>query len=206
MIVIPLTAGTYQYVASSQGAQVGKTTVVVTRNGDGTTTITEDGAGTYQGMAGSAKATLSLAPDLTPTAYGSTIDVAGSQITPSAAFTPTGATMMGGISEGSATLAAGHRFVVIDGGLLDGFIALPAQVAAWPGATIDLLAPVYGRSAEFGITANAAPARPQGVPANDVALSADAGNIPLVEWYDPATMIVDRIDIPGQGLSVVRQR
>lgn len=198
--------GTYLYIANSQGSEIGRTTVVVTRNADGSTTITENGAGTYQGMAGTAKATYSLAPDLAPTAYASTIDVAGTELSPSASFTPKGATMSGGVSDGTADLPSGQRFVVIDGGLLDGFVALPAQVAAWPGVPIDLVAPVYGRSADFTVDANAAPARPAGIPANDVALSADAGNIALVEWYDPTTMVVDEIDIPGQGLSVIRQR
>jgi len=61
--VIAIAAGNYTYVATLAGNPTGKTAITVTRSPDGSVSIAEDSSGTYQGMAGSAKATLSLGRD-----------------------------------------------------------------------------------------------------------------------------------------------
>jgi hypothetical protein len=66
-----------------------------------------------------------------------------------------------------------------------------------------VLVPAFGQGIPVSI-ARAKPARPAGVPANDVSVSF-AGDMPLVIWYDPATFIPDYLAIPSQDLAIVRQ-
>lgn len=204
--MIALAAGTYAYVATVQGKQSGKTSVTVTHNADGSTTIAEDGAGSFQGMDGTAKATLSLGTDSAPTAYSSHVDVAGTALDYGVTFSGATATINGGLGGGSTfTLAVGEHFAIVDGGLLSGFVALPMQVAAWPGAQLQGIAAIYGRETPLTLDAAAKPVRPAGVPAGDVSLSYSAP-IALVEWYDPTTMVMDELDVPSQAFTVARSR
>jgi hypothetical protein len=204
--VIAVAAGTYAYVATVQGKPSGKTTVTVTHNADGSIAIAEDGAGSFQGMAGTAKATLSLGPDAAPTAYASHVEAAGTTLDYSVTFSGSTATVNGGLGGGSTfTLAAGEHFAVVDGGLLSGFVALPMEAAAWPGAQLQGIAAIYGREAPLTLDAAAKPARPAGVPAADVSLSFSAP-IGIVEWYDPTTMVLDELDVPSQAFAVARSR
>jgi len=199
-------AGTYAYVATVNGQPSGKTSVTVARNPDGTTTITENGSGTIQGIAGTAQATLALGADLSPVSYTSHVDAGGMALDSGATFAGTVATTTGGLG-GPQTipLVGAKHFVVLDGGLLGGFIALPAQIAAWPGEPVLGIAPVYGRSTSVDVDASAKPVRPANVPAGDASLSFNA-QVGIVEWYDPATMVVDEIDVPSQGLIASRSR
>ncbi|MDQ2991289.1 MAG: hypothetical protein M3R30_00510, partial [Candidatus Eremiobacteraeota bacterium] len=121
-------------------------------------------------------------------------------------FSGAAATVNGGLGGGATfRLAAGEHFAIVDGGLLSGFLALPMEVAAWPGAQIQGIAAVYGKEAALTLDAAAKPARPAAVPATDVAIAYSAP-IALVEWYDPATMVLDELDVPSQGFVVTRSR
>ena len=203
--MIALTAGTYAYVASIAGKESGKTTITVTRNADGTTRIAEDGSGQANGMAGTAKATMALGADAAPTAYAAHVDVGGTAFDTAAVFAGATATVDGLGGKQTFTLASGQHFAVLDGGLVSGFIALPVQASVWAGSSIAALVPIYGQSAPLVVDATAKPVRPNGIPAGDASVSVSAP-IALVEWYDPATMILDELDVPSQGLVVARKR
>ena len=145
--MIALAAGTYAYTASTQGTQNGSTTITVTHNANGTTTISEDGAGTFQGMAGTAKATLGLASDLAPASYSAHVMVGGNVFDSTATIVGKQATLVGIGGTQVYSVPAGGHFVVLDGGLISGFVALPSQIVAWPNAPLELLAPVYSQGA-----------------------------------------------------------
>ena len=51
----------------------------------------------------------------------------------------------------------------------------------------------------------AAGARPPHVPIIDLGLSV-GGSIPLTEWYDPQTYVLDEVDIPSQSIAIIRTR
>lgn len=205
--MIAIAAGTYNYVATLAGNPSGKTAITVTRNADGSVSIAEDSTGTYQGIAGSAKATLSLGrDDATVAGYAAHLTVGGNAVESSATFAGKTATVNGVGGTQTFTLVPGQQFVVIDGALMSGFIALPSQVAAWPGAPLQLLQPIYGQATALLTDPAAKPVRPADVPAGDASLSV-TGPLPMVEWYDPATMIPDQIDVTAeQPLVITRQR
>jgi hypothetical protein len=204
--VIAPAAGTYAYVASTQGTQNGSTTITVARNANGTTTITESGAGTFQGMAGTAKATLGLANDLAPASYSAHVEVGGNVFDSTATIAGKQATLVGIGGTQTYSVPAGGHFVVLDGGLISGFVALPSQVATWPAAApLELLAPIYSQGATLIVDPAAKPDRPLTVPAADASVTV-TGPIALVEWYDPTTMIPDELDVPSQGLVISRKR
>jgi len=205
--VIAIAAGTYSYVASLAGKPSGKTTITVTRDKDGSVAIGEDSSGSFQGVAGSAKATLSLGrDDATVTGYLAHLTVGANAVDSSATFAGKSATVNGLGGAQTFTLVPGQQFVLVDGALMSGFIALPSQVAAWPNAPLELVQPIYGQATALLTDPNAKPVRPAGVPAADASLSV-TGPVPLVEWYDPATMIPDEIDVTAeQPLVITRQR
>lgn len=205
--MIAIAAGTYNYTATLAGNPSGKTAITVTRNADGTVAIGETSTGTYQGMSGSATATLSLGrDDATVTNYAAHILVGGNAVESTATFAGKTATVNGVGGEQTFSLVPGQQFVLIDGALMSGFIALPSQVVAWPNAPLQLLQPIYGQATALLTDPNAKPVRPAGVPAGDASLSV-TGPLPMVEWYDPATMIPDEIDVSAeQPLAITRQR
>ena len=203
--MIAIATGTYAYTAALNGAVSGQTTITVTHNRNGTYTIGEDGSGTVQGVVGTAQATLTLAPDFSPASYNAKLDVGGTDLTPSATFSGATVAISGGLQDSNATAPVGGHFVLIDGGLIAGFVALPAQVTSWPGTPLSVVAPVYGSSSALTVDPMAKPVRPADVPATDVAISF-AAPVALVEWYDPITMIPDEIDVPSQGFTATRKR
>jgi hypothetical protein len=204
--VIALPAGTYAYVATLDGKESAKTSITIVRNADGTTTISEDGGGSFGGVTGTAKATLALAADgATPASYASHVLVGENVVDSSSTFRGDRATLDGLAGSQTFSLTSGQHFVVLDGGLLSGFIALPSQLAAWPAAPLQLLEPIYGQAAPLLTDSAAKPVRPAGVPAGDVALSV-TGPVPLVEWYDPATMLLDQLIVPGKQTLVVTRK
>jgi hypothetical protein len=204
--VIAIAAGTYNYVATLAGSPSGKTAITVTHNPDGSVSIAEDSAGSFQGVAGSAKATLTLGrDDATVTAYGAHLLVGANAVDSSASFAGKTATVSGLGGTQSFTLSPGQQFVLVDGALMSGFIALPSQVAAWPNAPLQLIQPIYGQATALLTDAAAKPVRPADVPSADASLTV-TGPVPMVEWYDPATMVPDEIVVSAEQPLVITRR
>ncbi|MHB8146592.1 MAG: hypothetical protein ACYDGM_04930 [Vulcanimicrobiaceae bacterium] len=198
-----IAAGTYSYRSSIAGQSAGNSTILVTHTAT-ETEIEEQTSGTIGGMDASAKATLVLGADLSPASYTGSYVGAGRSATTTLSVTGSTASLTGPAGPQAFTLLApATHFVVIDGALLAGFMALPAQMQAWSDAPIDAIAPVYGRAVSLTAEAAVAAVRPTGVAANDVAL-AIGGPYPFTLWYDPATLITDQLDVPSQGIVVTR--
>lgn len=199
-----IAAGTYTYVASSNGTSVGTTVVTVGASG-ANTVITEKGTGSAQGRGGTASDTLTLGSDLSPVSYNLVGTLGEQTLKDSATFEKDTATVNGLNGSKSFTLLGSTKhFVVIDIGVISGFIALPAQMAAWENNPVLAVIPSYTASFPVAPDASLKPARPTGAPANDVAI-AFGGQIPFTIWYNPASYVTDEIDVPAQGLSVVRK-
>lgn len=196
-------AGTYSYHGTLSGAPTSTTKLTVTSAAD-KVTIAEETSGSINGISATANAQLALnAADLTPLSYSASYAGAGQTAKSSVAFTATQADVTGPTATKSFPLPQGSsHFVVLDGALLAGFAALPMQFAAWKPAAVFGVAPVYqqGLVLQAGATA---PARPAGVPAADTALSI-GGQIPFTIWYDPATLLMDELDVPSQEIIVKR--
>lgn len=195
--------GTYAYTGAHAGKAFGHTRVTVSHDA-ATVTIVENGSGAVNGETGTATATLSLAvTDLSPTSYTSKL-TQGTDVTQSiVAFAGNTATLTGAGDPQTFTLAAGTtHFALADGALLSGFVALPAQLAAWNGGSATLLIPIYEQAIPLSLS-GAAATRPANVPAGDTSITASVP-VEVTEWYDPATMIPDEIDVPMLDLTITR--
>ncbi|HEV7180091.1 MAG TPA: hypothetical protein VGN11_09470 [Candidatus Baltobacteraceae bacterium] len=196
--------GTYSYAAAINGQGIGTSTITVTADG-GSTVISEKGAASMQGQSGSANDTLTLGSDLAPSAYKATGNLGQQAVQDSATFQGNSVSVSGLQGTKSFGLPGNAKhFIVLDLGTLSGFVALPAQMKAWNNAAVLAVVPSYGQSLALVPDSSQRPARPTGVPANDVAL-AFAGQFPFTVWYDPATLVTDELDVPAQGLSVTRK-
>jgi hypothetical protein len=195
--------GTYTYKSAINGQSVGSSTIVVKQNG-AVTEIDEQTAGTINGVQASAKATLNLAADLSPSAYQGEYQGGGQAAKTTVTFTETAANAVTPAGPKSfPLLGTANHFIVLDGALLSGFVALPAEMRAWNNATVTAIAPVYGQSLSLAPDPSVKPNRPATVPGADLAVSV-SGQIPFTVWYDPSTNIADELDVPSQGIVVTR--
>ena len=196
--------GTYTYSASANGTTVG-TSVVTVSTSSGTTVISEKGSGSAQGQSGTAADTLTLGSDLAPTSYQLTGSMGAQSVKGSATLTDKTASVTGlNGTKSFDLLGATKHFIVIDIGVLAGFVALPAQMASWNNSPVLAVVPSYGTSLTMTPDPSLKPPRPASVPAADQVL-AFGGQIPFTIWYNPANYITDEIDVPVQGLTVIRK-
>jgi len=198
-----IAAGTYSYRSLMNGQSLGSTTIVVKHASDATE-IDEQAGGTVNGVQATATATLVLGADFTPKSYQGQYAGGGQSAKSTATFSGNNATLMppGGTAKNFQLFGDAKHFVVIDGLLLAGFVALPAEMRAWNGATAIAVLPLYGQSLPLAPDTNA-PARPATVPATDSVVSV-SGAVPFALWYDPASLIVDELDVPSQSIVVTR--
>jgi hypothetical protein len=196
-----LAPGTYSYSAAYNGSVVGASKVTVTRSGNGFA-IAEDSSGQIGGQQGTGTSRLVLGADLSPLSYTESYQVPDDHATASVALTATSATSGG---ESFALSGDAKHFVVIEIGLVAGLFALPAQMQAWNNAAVQAIVPSFKASLSMTPDSSLTAARPDGVPAGDVALTF-GGMTPLTIWYDPATSIPDQFVVPSQNIVVTRVR
>jgi hypothetical protein len=200
-----LAPGNYTYNATMNGAKVASSQITVKSSSAGVE-IDEKMNGSFQGAASSGSATYVLANDLSPQKYTATGTIGGDTVSDTATVNGDAATISSGQGGSlSFTLSPpATRFVIVDLGSFAGFMPLAAQMNAWNDPKATVLVPVYGIALSIEIAGNTAE-RPNGVPANDVAI-AFGGHAPFTIWYDPSTYVPDEIDIPSQNVIVTRQR
>ncbi len=199
--------GTYRYTASLNGQSVGQWAVNVKRDGIGTE-IDESSAASIGGMEASATATLMLGPDLSPTQYNGNYRMAGQTPTVTVALTPASATVVSSEIVGPRTLALGantKHFVVIEPGLLAGLFALPAQLQTWREPAVTWISPITAQVQPLPAGSAAPGTPPSDVPAQDTEVSM-GGQIPFTVWYDPGTMVPDKVIVPAQNAVLTRVR
>jgi hypothetical protein len=196
--------GTYTYVSSVNGAPVGKTSITVTHATTGLV-LAEKGAGSYNGESGTIEDTLNLdGTTLAPSSYTASAIFGDRPMKASVTFNATSATQTGDVGTKTYDLVADAKhFVVLDIGPFSGWFALPAQMVAWNDAPALAIAPAFGHGFPL-VATNQTPARPQNVPATDASIAVTQP-VPFTVWYDPKTLVVDRVEIPTQGVIVTRQ-
>jgi len=201
-----ITPGTYTYKSVINGQSVGTSTIVVKQSG-AVTEIDEQTAGTINGVAASATATLDLnSTDLSPTAYQGQYQGGGQSAKTSVTFDGGNANAVTPAGKMSFPLVRpATHFVVLDGALLAGFVALPAELRAWNNPSVTAIAPVYGQALTIAPEASPTSNRPANVPAADVVVAVP-GPVAFTVWYDPSTNIADELDVPSQGIVVTRAR
>ncbi|HEV2261600.1 MAG TPA: hypothetical protein VGR69_04860 [Candidatus Rubrimentiphilum sp.] len=197
--------GTYRYTAMLAGAQAGSCTITVKHSAD-TVQIGEAANAKYGGASYAGNATLTLDPSLAPVSYTALYSPPGRSVHAAVAFKSNDAFETSDNGNQTFALNSGtQHFVLLDGTLFAGFFILPAQLHAWNAPPVTAVAPMFGRSTTIAAASSLKPDRPKTLPATDVAISV-SDPVEFTLWYDPATLIVDELDVPNQSASFIRVR
>lgn len=194
--------GTYSYVSTMNGAEIGRTKITLAQTPQGLT-LTESGSGNMNGQSGTVSDTLTLDAHLQPTSYNSDASVADSRnMRATIAFDATTAKQTGDVTKTYTLIGSAKHFVLLDIGPFSGFFMMPAQMHAWNDQPATAIIPNFAHSTVLSPD-NARPDRPSDVPAGDAVYSFNS-MVQIAIWYNPRTMIVDQVDVPAQGLIVKR--
>jgi hypothetical protein len=197
--------GAYTYTVAVAGNMTGKTTITMSRTPGGVV-LTESASASYRGSDFAGTATLNLDALLAPAHYSAVYSPPGQTIHAAIAFNGPNATETA--DTGGMTFNLGtntKHFAVLDGTLFSGFFILPSQVRAWNAQAFTAVSPMFQRGGPITLDRALKPNRPSGVPPADLALSV-SDPLEFTIWYDPATLIVDELDIPQQDATYVRLR
>jgi hypothetical protein len=197
--------GSYTYGISVAGSAAGKTTITLTHTAGGIQLV-ESGAASYGGTDYAGTATLNLDGALAPARYVAVYSPPGRTIHAALAFNGNSATETGDNGGTTFTLDASTKhFAVLDGILFSGFFILPSQLRAWNAQAFTAVSPMLGHGGAIALDAALKADRPKTVPSGDLPVSV-SDPLAFTVWYDPATLVVDELDVPAQALSVVRTR
>ena len=204
------TPGSYAFVVSRAGEKSGDSSITV-KNASGGLTVHE--TETFPGITDVVDETLD-GNDLMPASYVSSFPLTSDVgVTIRLSFYAGGAreTVDGTSGATDFKVETGtQRMVVLDGVMMTGFLFLPAQIKALSLTRFTTLAPSRADTYDCRTDMGPTPDRPAGIPASDVSLTVDgtspAGTVEFSEWYDPATMIVDEVDVPGEQVTIARVR
>lgn len=209
-VVMPA-PGTYRYEAYISGARAGRSTLVVSNTATGLK-VDERASGSTDSADVTIDGSTQLDTSLTPLGYRAAYTVRDKQLDTNqkmsltVSFTARAATVTAGNDRRTFALGGSSKtFVVLDTSGVSGFFALPAQLRARGNGDVTALIPGLGAQKFLDFIPGDKPARPADVPATDASLSF-AGESPLVEWYDPATLIPDQISVPGDNLVIKRAK
>ena len=195
--------GVYTYTVTLAGESTGKTAITLTHTAAGVQ-LAESASGTFGGSDFSATSTLGLDGTLAPASYSAVYNPPGRTLHAALAFSGGAANETSDSGPLKFNLGPGTKhFVVLDGTLFSGFFILPAQLQAWSTPPVTAVSPMFGRGGAIAVDTALKADRPKGVPAGDVAISV-SDPLEFTLWYDPATLIVDELDVPQQNASYVR--
>ena len=183
--------GTYRYSIEQSGAVVGNSTIVVRRS-SGSLTIGESGDKPQETVL--SHRTLDPASFLT-SAYSA--DINGSHL--DVAIAGTNATITVGKVSRKLSATPGTAFVVSEN-LIAGFAQIPATLARQK--QISLACICGGFIAIPAIVAKSATPVPPGLPSADVAITISLASVNAVLWYDPHSLVLDRLEVPAQSFVV----
>lgn len=197
--------GSYTYVSTIPGRGTGQTSVRVSH--DGTSVVLDESAsGSSDSISGNGTAKMTLDAALTPTSYRATYTFGGSPSDVNVTFNASNATETA--AAGTQTFPLGdvaRHFVVVDGALLSGYVALPAQMRAWANGPVMGVVPMFGRAFQLAPDSTVQIQRPKTLPAADTALTFSSP-VTFTIWFDPNSLVVDEIDVPSQNATIVRKR
>lgn len=197
--------GTYTYVMSMNGSQIATSAVTVTRDAAGNVVLSESASGTMNGRSGDIRDTLTLDPTLSPMHYLANASIADSRnLKTTLIFKGDEATQGGDVTKTYDLAANAKHFVVLDFGPFTGYFAFPAQMQAWNDQPVTAIIPMYAQGMPISIDPSLSVTRPGAVPATDVHVSVGSP-VQMTMWYDPKTLVVDELDVPAEGVQVVRK-
>lgn len=189
--------GSYTYTLAVAGTPAGKTTITLSHPASGVQ-LAESASAALNGANFAGTATLNLDALLAPASYAAVYDAPGRTIHTGLAFNGAKATETADDGKAVFPLDGGTKhFAVLDGTLFSGFFILPSQLRAWNAQSFTAVSPMFGRGGAIAVDQAMKPSRPAAVPAGDASISV-SDPIAFTIWYDPATLIVDELDVPAQ--------
>ena len=189
--------GTYRYAMSAGGSTIGSSTIVVERSG-GTVSIGESAT-----MGGTSLVSHRSLDATTFATLAYQADASGKHLV--ASFEGNSATLAQGTASASITAAPGAPFFVNDN-MVAGFAQVPATLEVTAAKQLTLACVCAGFvSVLANVLQAAAPARPAGVPADDDVVTISMEGAVASLWFDPKTAVLDRLDLPSQQFTIVRQ-
>jgi len=195
--------GVYTYTVTINGESAGKTAITLSHTPAGVQ-LAESASASIGGSDFSATSTLALDANLAPASYSAVYNPPGRTVHAALAFNSAAANETADNGAVKFNLGAGSKhFVVLDGTLFSGFFILPAQLQAWSTPSVTALSPMFGHGGAIAVDTALKADRPKGVPSGDLALSV-SDPVEFTLWYDPATLIVDELDVPQQSATYVR--
>ncbi len=203
MVAAAPSDGTYSFASTMNGLEIGRTSIVVKHTNDGIV-LTEKGAGSMNGESGSIDDTLTLNNALAPVSYQADASIADSRhMRSTISFDGATAKQTGDVTHTYPLIGNAKHFAIMDVGPFSGFFMIPAQLQAWGGEPVTAIVPNFAHSVALSAYTALKPDRPAGVPANDISVSFSS-MVAITLWYNPHTLVIDRVDIPAQGLIVRR--
>ncbi len=127
--------------------------------------------------------------DGTPIVFRMAFDAAGMRASVDGVSGATGVAMPSGTKSA----------FVVELSLMSGYLFLPAQVSAARTSKFAAVIPSQLAAVLNRVDSNMNPARPAGIPAQDVSLSISGGQMTYDEWYDPLTFVVHAVTF-GNGV------
>ena len=189
--------GTYRYAMSAGGSTIGSSTIVVERSG-GTVSIGESAT-----MGGTSLVSHRSLDATTFATLAYQADASGKHLV--ASFEGNSATLAQGTASASIAAAPGAPFFVNDN-MVAGFAQVPATLEVTAAKQLTLACVCAGFvSVLANVLQAAAPARPAGVPADDDVVTISMEGAVASLWFDPKTAVLDRLDLPSQQFTIVRQ-
>lgn len=209
--VVTPAPGTYRYDAYVAGARAGRSTLVLSDTPAGLK-IDERANGSTEAADVTIDGSTELDKTLSPLAYRASYTVrdkaldTNQKMRLNVSFAAREATVTAGNDVRTFPLGGSSKtFVLLDSSAVSGFFLLPAQMHARGSGDATALIPGLGAQRFLDFIPGDKPARPADVPAGDLSLSF-AGESPLIEWYDPASLIPDQVSVPGDNLVIKRAK
>ncbi len=193
-----LPTGTYHYAMSANGSTIGLSTIVVQHHGSSVE------VGESASLAGHALVTRRTLDATTFQTLKYAASAPGSPQSATLNLTATTALLHAGATNASISAPPDAPFFVNDN-LVAGFAQLPAQLHATGSGKLTMACVCGGLVALPTIVVPVTATRPSDVPASDAGVAVEFGDQVMTLWYDPATYVLKRADLPSQGFTIELQ-
>jgi hypothetical protein len=206
-VVVPVVAaadplrppnGTYRYELRIAGAVAGQSTVVV-RGGADAFVVDDDSRFTAVNVNGHAIARYANA-SLALVSYSADFVLPSGSQHSDVTVAPGHMTIVTGSQHVDVAADSSAPLEVLGDNLAGTAVIVPAIVQAAHTTRFTYAALSGGIAVPATVVPDTIPARPIGLLSRDLWLVVDAGKIREVFWYDPATFVVDALDIPAQSI------
>ena len=190
--------GTYRYELRINGSVAGTSTVAVRGAADA---VTVDDNSQFTALKVNAHAVARYAnPDLGLLSYAADVTLPSGAQHIDVTAAPGHMTITDGAQHADVAADPTAPLEILGDNLTGTTVMVPAIVQAAHAARFTYAATSGGIAVLATVVPDAIPARPIGLLSRDLWLVVDAGKIREVFWYNPATLVVDDLEVPAQSI------